>query len=257
MKIPLIGVTPQYDAEKKQIYMQPAYLEGIIRAGGLPVILPLLKGEVTLLKGEASLVQGGASLTSDTAWFERACEACDGFLFTGGPDIRPELYGEERLDCCGGICDERDITELALFKEAVAGMDKPAFGICRGIQVFNVALGGTLYQDLPSQYKSHIKMEHNQKPPYDVPSHPVDNIPGNPLRRVFRTGRINVNSSHHQGIRVLAPGLESMAVAEDKLIEAVFMPGRRFVWAVQWHPERTPEDGCSHLLFDEFIKACV
>ena len=235
MKIPLIGVTPGYDAEKKQIYIHHSYFDGILRAGGLPAAIPI---------------------SPDAGSVKSICAAFDGILFSGGPDIRPNLYGEELLNCCGAICAERDEFELALFAEAVGKAGKPAFGICRGIQAFNVALGGSLYQDLPVQYKSGVTAEHNQKPPYDAPSHRAGVVPESPLHNLTRRESIEVNSSHHQGIRALAPALEVMAYADDGLIEAVFLPGPAFAQAVQWHPERMPEDGHSRLLFETFVNAC-
>jgi putative glutamine amidotransferase len=113
--------------------------------------------------------------------------------------------------------------------------DLPVLGICRGIQFINAYLGGSLYQDLPSQHPSEV--EHHQSPPYDVPAHAVALVEGSPLRRCLGVERLPVNSYHHQAVRRLAPGLEAMACAPDGLIEAAYMPGKRFLWTVQWHPE--------------------
>ena len=132
--------------------------------------------------------------------------------------------------------------------------DKPVLGICRGIQFLNAALGGTLYQDLPAERPSEVV--HHQEPPYDQPSHPVALLPGTPLEKLMGAGALPVNSCHHQGLKDLAPGLSPMATAEDGLVEAVWMPDARFVWAVQWHPEFAFRTEASRRIFGAFVAAC-
>ena len=132
---------------------------------------------------------------------------------------------------------------------------KPVLGICRGIQFINAALGGTLYQDLPLQHSSDI--EHHQSPPYDIPVHEVAIVKDSPLYQCLKTGRLFVNSYHHQAVKTLAESLKVMAEAPDGTIEAVYMPGHCFLWAVQWHPEiswRTDEH--SRKIFKDFITHC-
>lgn len=232
MRKPMIGIMPLYDSEKDSYWMLPGYMEGIIAAGGLPVMLPLTDMEEVL----APLAQ-----------------QCDGFLFTGGQDIDPRFYGQEKLQVCGECCGMRDAMESILFSKALA-MDKPVLGICRGIQFINAALGGTLYQDLPSQHPSDT--EHHQKPPYDQPVHRVELIENMPLRRLLGKKRLDVNSYHHQAICRLSPRLCAMAVSEDGLTEAVYMPDKTYVWAVQWHPEFSYlKDGDSRKIFESFIRA--
>ena len=148
--------------------------------------------------------------------------------------MTPAFYGAETSEHCGEICEERDRMETVLLKY-VMEMDKPVLGICRGIQFINAALGGTLYQHLPGEHPS--ELIHRQKPPYDRPSHTVILEQTSPLEKLLDTGVICVNSCHHQGIKTLAPSLCPMAEAGDGLVEAVYMPEKRFVWAVQWHPE--------------------
>jgi len=235
MKIPVIGLLPLWDEEKNSLWMLPGYMDGIKHAGGLPVML---------------------SLTSDKTQISQIARSVDGLLFTGGHDIFPGLYGEETSVHCGLICKERDDMEALLFTEAVLNMDLPAFGICRGLQLMNVVLGGTLYQDLPTQHKSKIAINHQQLPPVDAPSHWMEITKNSPLRTLFGSKSIEVNSTHHQGIKDLSPALECMATADDGLIEAVYMPDKKFVWAVQWHPELTLYDENSHLLFDAFVGVC-
>jgi putative glutamine amidotransferase len=179
----------------------------------------------------------------------------DGFLFTGGHDVAPKLYGENPIPGCGEVCAIRDSMEQRLFQFAVIEQNKPAFGICRGIQLFNALLGGTLYQDLPSQVKS--ETNHHQTTPYDKPEHLVSILTDSPLHRLFQTDKLSVNSYHHQAVKKLSDKLTPMAVSEDGLIEAVYMPDKKYVWAVQWHPEYMLNDIYSQVLFKTFINNCL
>lgn len=210
---PLIGVCPLWDEKKDSYWMLPGYFKSIMAAGGLPIMLPLTDNDADL-----------------TAFVD----LCDGFLFTGGQDVAPAIYGETvRFDNVGG-CKDRDAMELILLPKILEA-DKPLLGICRGLQFMNAALGGTLYQDLPREKED--VLPHAQKPPYHVPLHNVQLIPGSPLQQLLGKEELGVNSYHHQAIRVLSPQLQPMAISPDGLIEAVYMPNKKFVWAVQWHPE--------------------
>ena len=231
MKRPIIGVTPSVDEEKNRCLVQPGYLESIDRAGGLGLMLPLTDRDEDI---------------------EQFIRLCDGFLFVGGPDIEPWRYGQELLPECGPQNKERDAMEWKLMKAALAA-DKPVLGVCRGIQVLNAVLGGTLYQDIPSQYKTESSHEMPQ-PPYNRTAHLFRVVEGTPLAE-FPLPE-GINSRHHQAILELAPGLEIMAYAEDGIIEAVRLPEKRFVWAVQWHPEAYWEEDGLHLeLFRQLVKA--
>ena len=231
MKKPIIGVTPSVDEEHHRCLVQPGYLESIDRAGGLPLMLPLTDRE------------------EDIARF---VEICDGFLFVGGPDIEPWRYGQELLPECGPQNKERDAMEWKLMEAALAA-DKPIFGVCRGIQVLNTVLGGPLYQDIPSQYKTEL-CHSMPEPPYNRTAHLFRVVEGTPLAKLPCAE--GVNSRHHQAILDLAPGLEIMAYAADGIIEAVRMPEKRFVWAVQWHPEAFwEEEGLNIELFRAFVEA--
>lgn len=235
LKKPLIGILPLYDETKESYWMLPGYMKGVEDAGGVPVVLPL---------------------TTDVETIELLARQFDGFLFTGGQDIDPKIYGENVESFCGEACRDRDVMEDILFNKVIE-LDKPAFGICRGLQLFNALLGGTLFQDIPAQMEVEIQVNHKQKPPYDIPVHRVNIEGGNRLHRVLHTESIMVNSYHHQGIKTLSNHLESIAVAEDGLVEAVYMPEKRFVLAVQWHPEFSYRvDDNSFSLFVEFVKAC-
>ena len=134
--------------------------------------------------------------------------------------------------------------------------DKPVLGICRGIQFINAFLGGTLYQDLPTQHPS--QTNHRQPAPYDRPVHDVTVAGKSPLHDCLACDRLAVNSCHHQAVRTLAPALQAMAFSPDGLVEAAYMPGKRFVWAVQWHPEfsfRT--DAASRKIFRAFTESMM
>ena len=232
MKKPLVGVVPLVDEGRESYWMLPGYFEGLRNAGALPVMLPL---------------------TAEKEELEQLVETMDGFLLTGGHDVDPALYGEKPLPQCGQPCTQRDEMESQLVKMALA-KDKPMLGICRGIQFLNAVLGGTLYQDLPTQRPSELR--HQQTPPYDQPIHSVDLVPGQPLAELLGTSELAVNSYHQQGEKDLAPGLEIMARAKDGLVEGIRVPDKKFVWAVQWHPEfswKTQE--ASRKIFSAFVKA--
>ncbi|MBY0098477.1 gamma-glutamyl-gamma-aminobutyrate hydrolase family protein [Mesobacillus maritimus] len=235
MRKPLIGVLPLYDPEKESYWMLPGYMKGVEAAGGIPVMLPL---------------------TTNFEVIQSLAESFDGFLFTGGQDMNPNLYGEKKESFCGELCEERDQMEELLFK-LVLELDKPTFGICRGVQLFNSLLGGTLYQDIPTQFRSKQQVLHKQQPPYTVPAHLVSIEKGNALYRIVKTESLRVNSYHHQGIKKLSEQLTSVAEAEDGLTEAVHMPGKSFVLAVQWHPEFNYHlDNHSFKLFSAFVDQC-
>ena len=144
--------------------------------------------------------------------------------------------------------------ESILLRLAMAE-NKPVLGICRGLQFMNAALGGSLWQDLPSQHPSDIS--HHGAPPYDRPVHAVTVLPDTPLSAVLGESSLPVNSYHHQAVRELAPCLRPMALSPDGLVEAAWHPEMHFLWGVQWHPEfsfRT--DAASRSLFRAFVDAC-
>ena len=232
-KRPVIGVVPLIDYNKNSYWMLPGYFGGITEAGGLPVMLPL---------------------TDDIGTIGQLASMCDGLLFTGGQDVDPKLYSTRKIGACGECSPERDIMEEMLLKRAME-LDKPVLGICRGIQFINAALGGTLWQDIPSQFSDTIT--HCQKPPYDVPIHEVSIEYSSSLYSLLKTDTLPVNSYHHQGIRELSPALLPMAKAPDGLIEAVYAPKQKFLRAVQWHPEFSYlKDENSRLIFREFVRNC-
>ena len=227
---PLVGVMPLWDDEKESLWMLPGYLEGIKEAGATPIIFPL---------------------TEDPDEIERLVDICDGILLTGGHDVTPSIYGEESLEGKVSCCIARDNMEKHVLEDAMK-KDKPILGICRGIQFINACLGGTLYQDLPTQHPSEI--EHHQTPPYDVPVHDVIIRNATPLYDCLGADKISVNSYHHQAVKDVAPGLEVMAESEDGIVEALYKPFYSFLWAVQWHPEFSYKtDDNSKKIFKAFV----
>jgi len=195
---------------------------------------------------DAVLVSGGAPLllpyNADHESAQSAVEKCDGVLLSGGGDIDSNLYGCERHEATHGILQQRDELELALIKAAI-GLDLPILGICRGIQILNVALGGTLVQDIPSQVRPGLGHNIGGQSP-DM--HPITIEAGSLLFEVLGTGQIDVNSRHHQAVGDLGTGLRITAVAEDGVVEAIESIDGRPILAVQFHPENILE---SHPIF--------
>jgi putative glutamine amidotransferase len=236
MKKPIIGLTPQYDYERNRVWIGPNYLGAVKAAGGVPILLPL---------------------QADKEELEAAAKVCDGFLFTGGPDIDPFRFGEETVSQCGVVIPERDKMEEDLF-QTVMESGKPILGICRGIQVLNVFLDGTLYQDIPAQFPSDLSIAHSQLSGNSVLSHSVLVKKGTLLSDILCKDYIKVNSFHHQGIKDLAPVLQTAGISMDSLIEAVYLPEHKFFLGVQWHPEhlyRSNEDALK--IFQSFVNACM
>ena len=230
---PIIGVLGVIDDERAFAINYP-YIQAIEQSGGVPILLPYTENEQVLSK---------------------YIQMCNGFFFTGGKDIEPIRYGEEQSKDCGIVQKHRDALEFALFERAFA-TQKAILGVCRGCQVINVALGGTLYQDIPSQYKTTIA--HRQTQEKHLPSHSVSVVVDTPLYALINDEtRMQANSFHHQAIKTLGKGLKSMAYADDGIIEGIYHTEHRYLRGYQWHPERLYDsDKNNRLLFDDFIKAC-
>lgn len=217
MPRPLIGITCGTSAlEKEAANLQDrlnlAYSRALWEAGAAPVLLP------TLEHAEA------------TDYLARL----DGLLLSGGYDVCPSLYGEEALNETVRVDEPRDRAELPLIRAAVeSGL--PLLAICRGIQSLNVALGGTLYQDIPAQIKT--SLQHSQRAPRPTPTHRIAIRPDSRLAQIIGDTRMEVNSFHHQALKDVAEGLEVVAWAEDGVVEAVEAPQARFLLGVQFHPE--------------------
>jgi putative glutamine amidotransferase len=171
--------------------------------------------------------------------------------------VDPARFGEPRHPAVGGVSPARDGLEIALVEHAL-GRGLPVLAICRGVQVLNVALGGSLYQDVPSDPGTAVA--HDQKAPRHEPTHRVTVVPGSRLEEVLGAGELDVNSFHHQAIKRLGRGLEAVAFcADDGLIEGTELPdSSRFVLGVQWHPEDLdPHQKAAQRLFRALIESCL
>jgi putative glutamine amidotransferase len=218
---PIIGITPS-PVEDRQPHgtftryaLATTYTEAVEAAGGVPLVIPPQAGNI-----------------------EELVSVIDGLLLSGGGDVDPARYGDNEVHATTyGIHESRDELELALVRVAVE-RDIPMLCICRGIQVLNVALGGTLVQDIADQYSTEI--EHSQGKlgvPREQASHTVAVTPGSLLARAYGAETIEVNSFHHQALKDIAPTLEIDAVAPDEVVEGVSRPGAAWILGVQWHPE--------------------
>ena len=180
----------------------------------------------------------------------------DGFLFTGGGDADPKYYGQEMLPQCGKPNVARDEFELALLK-AVLAAGKPVLGICRGEQMLNVAMGGTLIQDIPSQRPEAAGENHRDNDHRRAPSHPAHITPGTHLHRLLGCEELLTNSVHHQSVDLPAPGLRICAVSPAGIVEAIEAEDSRFLLGLQWHPESlAARDEQMQRPFDALVNAC-
>lgn len=214
------------------------YVDAILRAGGAPLLIPPIQDEVTL-----------------RVLYERL----DGLLFAGGGDIAPVHYGAEPHTKLGLIDPLRDGAELPMARWAVAE-GKPILGICRGVQVLNVALGGTLYQDIPSEIAS--ELHHNlsyEREDWTHMAHEISIAPDSRLARLLGVDRLPINSLHHQSVREVADGLLAVAWAPDGVVEALEGAGEAFVVGVQCHPEalQAQADPRWQGVFAGFVDSCV
>jgi putative glutamine amidotransferase len=238
MTKPLIGITaydyirPGTDWRCDVSYGRNA--AAIEEAGGLPVLIPSRMSKETL-----------------RAIYDRL----DGVLLPGGGDVNPDLYQDEQHETVYGINEFRDSMEIQITQWAVAD-DVPVFGICRGIQVMNVALGGTLVQDIPSQVETEFRHDIvRDDEPRSTILHDVSIESSSRLANIIGDTKLPVNSLHHQSLKDVAPGLTITAHAPDGVVEAVEMPDKHFVLAVQWHPEDLTHDSYNNRLFAAFIEA--
>jgi putative glutamine amidotransferase len=237
MPAPLIGVTASYSpaegSRAAQFTVYEAYLQSILNAGGLPVIIPPALAGQPLRELFARL---------------------DGILFTGGGDIDPLIFGGQPHPRVYGIEPARDTLEIELVRLAAAE-NKPFLGICRGIQVVNVALGGTLFTDIADQHTTDLKHDNWPGPARSYLAHSVWIEEGSRLAAILGSQEKPVNSLHHQGLQQVAPGLRASACAPDQLVEAVELPDHRFGLAVQWHPEWLQDDPAQRALFRALVEA--
>ena len=242
---PLIGITATLKQDADQVAERPLgrfvradldYVEGVADAGGIPVVLPPVAGP----RAAEALLEG-----------------MDGLLLSGGSDLDPGYYGEEAVPELGVTLPERDAFEMALLEHALR-RQMPILGICRGMQVLNVALGGTLYQDLPSQMDHMVLLGHRQETPKWQPTHEVEVEGDSRVAEILGANELKVNSYHHQAIKDLASGLVAVAYAPDGVIEAIESSdlAKRWLVGVQWHAEAMREAGPEHRnLFEAHVAA--
>jgi putative glutamine amidotransferase len=207
-----------------------AYVQAVLAAGGAPLILPLLPDDAVRRELLAGL---------------------DGLVFIGSDDLDPALYGEPAHPSVTLVSKAKEAADLALMRDAVA-LDKPFLGICGGCQLLNVALGGSLWQDVPSMWKS-PPLQHRRVEGKDG-QHPVRVFPGTRLGAILGAGTAEVNSAHHQAVKKIGAGLVLTAEAPDGVPEAVELPGKRMAVGVQWHPERIPDRESTEKLFGELVR---
>lgn len=233
---PIIGFTTSTNEDESVLQMNCSYLNALTHADAIPVLLPP---------------------TIDPSVITRYAQLVDGLLLSGGVDIDPLRYGENQQWDCGEISPLRDAFELAICKEFLL-QKKPVLGICRGVQVMNVALGGSLYQDLQHTASDH-SIAHRQKQRSCYASHPVTIFRETLLHQIFDADELPVNSLHHQAVRHIGEGLVPSACSPDGIIEAIEMPSQPFFIGVQWHPERLwdqQETEMHSKLFSAFVRAC-
>lgn len=235
---PVIGITStrlQTDSGSLRTGLNEAYINAVVRAGAAPILIPNLADEKRL---------------------RPLYELLDGLLLSGGGDVDPSHFGESRHEKCGPAYAARDETEFLLTRWAM-GEGKPLLAICRGIQVLNVALGGSLYQDIGAQLPEALKHDWSSDTPRGKAVHVVSIEANTRLADIVTADSLPVNSFHHQALKSVAPGLVVTARTTDRLIEAVEAPGHPFAIGVQWHPEEMAHEyGQAQHLFDALADAC-
>ena len=232
---PIIGITTYQDKSPSGlpfVMIFQAYIHAVMQAGGVPVLIPSM------------LAEGG---------WKVLYEKLDGLLLAGGGDIALEHFKGDDHPRIDGVDHLRDSVELNLFR-AVVEDGKPFFGICRGIQLVNVGLGGTLYTHVPDQHPNAIDHTYpgNMR---TVLAHEVKIEEGTRTAEILGESILQVNSLHHQGVKDVAPGLRVTGYAPDGLVEAVELPDHPFGVAVQWHPEWLTDQQPTRNLFKAFFEA--
>jgi putative glutamine amidotransferase len=238
MKRPLIGLTTDRELSSRQTRLHTInedYVQAVLRAGGAPLLIPT---------------------GFPTGDLPDLAEKLDGFILIGGGDVEISRFNGRPHPRIGGVEPDRDELEISLVK-MLAANDKPFLGICRGVQVINVAFGGSLYTDIAAQKENAIRHDYYPNFPRNYGAHKVSVTADSRLAAIIQGTELEVNSLHHQGIERLAPGLVIAATAPDGLIEAVELPASRFGMGVQWHPECLKESPANQAIFTTFIQAAA
>jgi putative glutamine amidotransferase len=239
MPIPVIGITTRNDLTRAglpAVMVQQAYINAIVRAGGAPVLIP--------------------SDLPEESWRE-LFNCLYGILFSGGGDIAVKYFGEQENPKVANVDEARDSIELGLARSA-ADEGKPFLGICRGLQLINVALGGTLFTDISDQIPGALNHDWKDSDIYKERAHLAHSVrieDGSRAAEILGGPILQVNSLHHQGIKDLAPSLKAAAYAPDGIVEAIELQGHPFGIAVQWHPEWLVEQESARQLFRAFVIA--
>jgi putative glutamine amidotransferase len=235
---PKIGFTSLRTEDARSVYklFDDNYARAIVQAGGIPLVLPSFVEEVSTL-----------------------LDSVDGLLIPGGLDIHSRRFGEV-LHPTVKLHEERDDFEMAVVQEAVK-RDIPVLAICRGAQILNVALGGSLWQDLPGQAKEYMKAygmppQEHWHDPASEPAHSILIKKASTLFKIQGSESLQVNTHHHQALKAIASGIVVTATAPDGVVEAVELPGKRFVLGLQWHPECLFKEYPEHFKpFKTFVEA--
>jgi len=236
MAYPIIGVTTyegKNDNDLSIVALLRVYVDALVQAGGVPVLIP-------------------TCLTDETR--RALCERLDGILFTGGGDIALDRFNGEPHPCVHNVDVERDSIEFSLLDTLVHD-EKPFLGICRGFQVINVGLGGTLYTHIEDQMPGSLKHDCYPNFPRTYLAHKVTMEGGTRLANILGETVLSVNSLHHQGARDIPAALKPVGFAPDGLVEAIELTNHPFGFAVQWHPEWLTEQPAMRRLFRAFVEA--
>lgn len=232
MKKPVIGITAVTAFDEKLYAQARAYAEAVWGAGGEVLFLPC---------------------NPDKSNCKQLVDLVDGLIAPGGHDVDPAFYGEEKLDVCGELFRFEDEYDMELIRETVK-QGKPVLGICRGMQIINVLFGGSLYQDLPTQYSKEII--HTRAENVKESFHTVNIEPDSYLGKMIgEFVDVTVNTSHHQAVKRVAEGFTVTAKAPDGTIEAIENEDAS-VLAVQWHPERLQYEEIYRKLMKDFVDRC-
>lgn len=226
---PLIGISLGYNPKKNSV--NNSYVESVWKNGGIPYLIPV---------------------TDNVEVLRQIVSQLDGMIFTGGEDFAPAYYGEEEHEKLGTVNVTRDTYDLTLFK-LVTDRNIPTLGICRGLQLINIGMGGSLYQDLPSQFPSDIN--HRQEEDSQLPTHSVSITRGSTIHHILGKDEIQVNTLHHQAIKKLAPGLKIVGWAKDSVPEMIEAYPNHQILGVQFHPEVFTAAGDT--LFGKFFKFLI
>lgn len=235
---PIIGISTSFlkitekpFTQHQRIYVNNGYIESIIKAGGIPLLIPMSDNVTTI---------------------DELLNLTDALVLSGGHDVDPAHYGEQPHPLLGPIAPQRDKIDMHLIRKAAAAK-KPILGICRGMQILNVAFGGSLYQDI-SVYSQESPSIHSLGAQTNAGSHEIEITPHSVLHKIFGVQRLETNSYHHQAVKMIAPGFSAVAKAKDGLIEGIAKTDDSWTIGVQWHPETMTE---SHPQMIKLFQALV